>query len=325
MSSEKFNFFSLTIKKKSTSKKGSRIVRLAVRDRFSKKRYSIQRWGLALFSSGLTRYLKSRPDMPADAPNNYARFMLRLTPAMRAWVQHMPGGFATYYVHNPDRRRIDNNKRLDLITKTLFRHSYDGRGIRSRAHAMTWFISKSLVDQGRIKWVSIASGTGQPTFDAASAFVSPIDHLFIDSDQEALDFSKTLSEKYEKPEDTMRFENFNVIKDAEKMDQVIEEFGPDCIDAMGLFEYLGEKEIVKLLKRMYDLLPKGGVMVFTNMRPTHPNLDIHKRAVCWPGVHPRKEIEIEQLVLKAGIAPDELTIMLPDDNVYGTYGVVKSA
>ena len=263
--------------------------------------------------------------MPADAPNNYARFMLRLTPAMRAWVQHMPGGVATYYVHNPDRRRIENNKRLDLITKTLFRHSYDGRGIRSRAHAMTWYISKSLVDQGRIKWVSIASGTGQPTFDAASAFVSPIDHLFIDSDQAALDFSEALSEKYEKPEDTMKFEKLNIIKNAKKMDKMISEFDPDCIDAMGLFEYLTDEEIVSLLKRMYGLLSKGGVLVFTNMRPTHPNLDIHKRAGCWQGVNPRKEVDVEQLILKAGISPEELTIMLPDDKVYGVYGVVKSA
>lgn len=324
MSSQNFNFFSLTIQKIDRTESGARIVRLAVRDRFSKKRYTLQRWALVLFSNGLTLYLKTKPDMPADAPNNYARYMLRLTPAMRAWAQHMPGGFATYYVHNPDRRRIDNNKRLDLITKALFQHSYDGRGIRAGAHTMTWFLSKNLVDQGRIRWVSVASGTGQPTFDASTAFVSPIDHLLIDSDQDALDFSQKLAEEYDKNEDTLRFENLNVIKDAQKMDEVIAEFNPNCIDAMGLFEYLTEDEIVALLRRLYAVLPVGGVMVFTSMRDTHPNLDVHKRAVAWPGVQERKWKFIEALILEAGVSSEELTILLPDDDVYGIYGLVKS-
>ena len=71
------------------------------------------------------------------------------------------------------------------------------------------------------------------------------------------------------------------------------------------------------------MLKPGGVLVFTNMRPTHPNLDIHKRAVCWPGVRERSEQDVERLMLASGISPGEITIMLPDDHVYGIYDVVK--
>lgn len=101
------------------------------------------------------------------------------------------------------------------------------------------------------------------------------------------------------------------------------DFAPQCIDAMGLVEYLDENEVITLMGRLHRMLEPGGVLVFTNMRPTHPNLDIHKRAVCWPGVRERSEQDVERLMLASGIRPEEITIMLPDDQVYGIYGVVR--
>lgn len=51
------------------------------------------------------------------------------------------------------------------------------------------------------------------------------------------------------------------------------DFAPQCIDAMGLVEYLDENEVITLMGRLHRMLEPGGVLVFTNMRPTHPNLE----------------------------------------------------
>lgn len=302
---------------------GSRIVEMAVQDRFSTSRYRAERAMVTLFSTGLNLYLRMCPAMPADSRLNLARYLLRLTPSLRMWTQLMPGGFATYYVHNPDRRRIDNGRPLDHMAQMLFRHSHDGRGIRSRSQAMAWFMGRHMGHLNSIRWVSIASGTGQPTFDAGESLTPSTVHLLIDSDGHALDFAVDLACSYGKADGAVKIECRDVIAEADQTDVVIKDFDPQCIDAMGLVEYLREDEIIALVGRLYHLLRPGGVLVFTNMRPTHPDLDVHKRAVCWPGVRERSETTVERLMLASGISPEEITIMLPHDQVYAIYGVVK--
>lgn len=302
---------------------GSRIVELSVKDRFSANRYRAERGMVNLFSAGLNLYLRMLPGMSADSRLNLARYLLRLTPSLRMWSRLMPGGFATYYVHNPDRRRIDNGRPLDPMAQMLFRHSHDGRGIRSRAQVMAWFMRCHLGDLESIRWVSIASGTGQPTFDAGESLTPSLTHLLIDNDRDALDFAVRLAGTYGKADGTVSVECLNVLAEADHTDVLIKDFAPHCIDAMGLVEYLKEDEIIALVGRLHHVLKPGGVLIFTNMRPTHPNLDIHKRAVCWPGVRERSEQTVERLILASGISPEEITIMLPGDQVYGIYGVVK--
>ena len=319
-----YKHFSLEVLTDKTEKSGVRRVELKARDKYSRRRYAIERQGVTLFANGLQRYLTKRPHKNHESKRNLARRLTYLTPAMRAWANYMPGGFATYHVHNPERLQIKNGKKLDLITKNLFRHSYDGQGLRSRSYAMAWWLHEHLHEKTNgIRWASIACGTGQPTFDASSIFVHPTHYLLIDSDTKALDFAQKLAESYDIDKSQLTVRELNVIKQRDDLTDELQLFAPDCIDAMGLLEYLTDEDAVELLAHLYEQLPKGGLLVFTNMLHTHPHLDVHKRALCWPGVNVREEKEVLALLKKAGVPADTTTILLPDDGVYGVYGVRK--
>ena len=324
MKHRQYKHFSLKVVNDTTLRSGLRRVELHAKDRYSRKRYAIERQSVKIFANGLQRYLVKRPHKNNESERNLARSLTYLAPAMRAWAEYMPGGFATYYVHNPERLQIKNGKRIDYITKMLFRHSYDGQGLRSRSYAMAWWLHEYLSEKPNgIRWASIACGTGQPTFDASSIFEHPTHYLLLDTDDKALEFAQKLSESYDIKKDQLTTRNLDVIKQKDDLADALQLFAPDCIDAMGLLEYLTEKDAIELLKHLYKQLPKGGLLVFTNMLHSHPHLDVHKRALCWPGVNVRPEKDVLAMLKKAGVPAKSTTVLLPDDGVYGVYGVRK--
>ncbi len=318
------SYFSLEVIEDVTASSGVRRLSVKAADRYSKRRYRIERQAVKIFANGLQRYLVKRPHKDSKSKRNVARSLTYMAPAMRAWAQYMPGGFATYHVHNPERMQIKNGKKLDYITKMLFRHSYDGQGLRSRSYAMAWWLQQHLSEKTNgIRWASIACGTGQPTFDASAIFKHPTHYLMIDTDEEAIAFAKKLADSYEIDKSRLTFRQLDVIKHKQELEDELQLFSPDCIDAMGLLEYLTDDDAVSLLGHLYQQLPKGGLLVFTNMLHSHPHLAVHKRALCWPGVNVRSEAEVLKLTKKAGIPAVATTVLLPDDGVYGVYGAQK--
>lgn len=324
MKKRQYKHFSLEVIDDEKTKTGVRRVELKAADKYSRGRYAIERQAVTIFANGLQRYLVKRPHKTPESKRNLARSLTYLAPAMRAWAEYMPGGFATYHVHNPERLQVKNGKKLDYITKMLFRHSYDGQGLRSRSYAMAWWLHEHLSEKTNgIRWASIACGTGQPTFDASSIFTHPTHYLLIDTDENALAFAEKLSKSYNIEKSQLTVRNLNVIKQRDDLADELQLFAPDCIDAMGLLEYLTDEDAVNLLQHLYQQLPKGGLLVFTNMLHSHPHLDVHKRALCWPGVNVRAEKEVLALLKKAGVPAATTTVLLPDDGVYGVYGVQK--
>lgn len=324
MKKNQHTYFSLEVVADEKTKSGVRRVRVHAKDKYSRKRYRIERQAVKIFANGLQRYLVKRPHKDASSKRNVARSLTYLAPAMRAWAQYMPGGFATYHVHNPERMQIKNGKKLDYITKMLFRHSYDGRGLRSRSYAMAWWLREHITEKSNgIRWASIACGTGQPTFDASAIFKYPTHYLLIDSDEEALLFARKLAETYDIEKNRLTVRQLDVTRQRRELEDELKLFAPDCIDAMGLLEYLTDKRATALLGHLYQQLPKGGLLVFTNMLDSHPHLQVHKRALCWPGVYVRSEKEVLALLAEAGVPTSATTVLLPDDGVYGVYGVEK--
>lgn len=302
---------------------GTHELKIHTKDMYTKKRYALERRAVGIFSGSLDRYLKKRPHVKHDSRRNMARSLVYLSPAVKAWAQYMPGGFATYHVHNPKRLHLLSGKKVDYIAKILFRHSIDGQGLRSRAHAMTWFIKNKTANHKQLNWLSVACGTGQPTFDAAGVIGGDITFYCVDDDSRALEFAKDLSKEYKIAAKNIEFKKINAISGIDDLDSYAANVTPNVIDAMGIFEYLKPDDAVNLLKTLYGQLDTHGVLVFTNMLPEHPHLDLHQRGLGWPGVIQRDVQTMRRLIKKAGIPADTVSIMLPNDKVYGVYGVVK--
>lgn len=308
---------------KTDTHRGATYIHVHTTDRFSRKTHRLQRRGVRIFVDMLERYLRKRPRLTHTHKTNIARHLIYTPPAIKAWSAYMPGGFATYPVHNPDRTHLKDGQKIDFITKTLFRHAVDSIGLRSRAYAMSWFIHEQLGKKDLTRWLSIASGTGQPTFDAARLLEGRVQFYLVDLDRDALEFARRLADEYGISDDAITTARVDVT-DRRAATKFFEETHPDVIEVMGLFEYLPDDKAIALLATLRPILTHARVLVFTNMRPEHPHLHVHQRGLGWPGVIQRTTHEVLALLDSAGYQPGQVSVLLPDDDVYAVYALVPS-
>lgn len=99
---------------------------------------------------------------------------------------------------------------------------------------------------------------------------------------------------------------------------------PEVIDMMGIFEYTGDNlgvDPVKFLETCYSFLKPGGRLVFGQMRTDRPVGDFTMGVVGWPFVHTRTLNEFMDVIVKAGIPVETVSLFLPADGVY-TVGAI---
>lgn len=287
-------------------------------DRFAHPRHRMMRRATQAFLNFLEGYLRAHPEVVFETRGNLVRTLVYLPAGIRAWTPHMPGAFATYPVHNPDVPRIKGGKRLDILTKNLFRHSADGTGLRSRSYVLAWLVAQRYGTRTtRLRWLSLGTGTGHQTLEAARCLKRPPELWLTDIDQEVLEFASALAAQ-EVSRPVAHSERLDAL-DSEALAGKIKSVSPQVIDAMGLVEYLDDEQLVQFVRTIRTAAPRGCQVVFTNMRPTHPGLEVHRRGLGWPGVIVRTDTEVSSLLVRAGVRPENIHVVLPDDHVYGIY------
>lgn len=299
------------------NRKKARLHFLRVYDRYDGARHRASRKAFGVTTRLLERHYQTRDNRKAKNPLQRVIFFPR---AMRAWRQHMPGGFATYPVHNPEVRHLSSGEKMDFITRRLFRHSYDGRGLRTRSYAMTWWVYEHAAKKPknqRLRWLSIASGTGQPTFDAGAIFDPQPEYFLSDLSDEAMAFSRHLAKERRISSETVHFMGCDVTSKS-ALEKLLKTAQPDVIDMMGLVEYLDDEAIVALLKTLKKHAHTA-LICFTNMRPEHPELMTHKHGLEWPGVQVRSIDQVLALIRLAGVSLEHVDVLLPSDKVYAVY------
>ena len=298
-------------------------VTLHITDRFDGARHRFERRAFSAFSHQLEKYLAKRPHLHFGHARNMAQKLVYFPPSLRAWAAYMPGAFATYPVHNPDVKHLASGKKIDYMTRNLFRHSIDAIGLRSRAYAMAWYVASSLGDKSDIRWLSIASGTGQQTYDAAMLLPHPPTLYLTDIDDEAIKFAILIGDSYDIKKSHLHIDTLDAT-DKQAFLNYLKKAQPHVIDMMGLMEYLDDENATSLIKTIIMNTPKGCEFIFTNMLPSHPELNLHKRGLGWPGVIVRTVDESMALLKKAGVASESIKVLLPDDNVYAVF-CIKTA
>jgi SAM-dependent methyltransferase len=303
---------------------GLKIQVIQVRDRYNSLRHALNRQSFGAFTATLERYLKKHPNISFDHPKNRARPLVYLAPAVKAWAVYMPGGFATHHVHNPEIKKLKDGKKIDFITRQLFRHSVDAIGLRSRAYAMQWVIAETAAELPRkLEWLSLACGSGQPAFDGIRNVQEDhtVNLVLADRDPEMLAFALENAE-INGLANIVKTEVCDVGKKAQ-MDKILSTDRFHVIDVMGLFEYLEPDLASRLLTQLYEGLKPGGILVFTNMLPSHPQLSLHQRGLGWPGVIPRETKEVVEIIKKSRIPMTQVSAVQPNDQVYNVYCVHK--
>jgi hypothetical protein len=307
---------------------GIPLVRVDATDRYHQRRFAVERHAIRTFLNSIDWFLRQNPALAFESKMNITRHLIYLPPAMRAWRAYVPGGLATYHVHSPHVKRMHHGKKLDAITRAFFRHSVDAIGLRSRAYIMSWLARETIaaLPEGRIEWLSLAAGSGQPVYDACRA-LRPEDRkrlslILVDSDTAVLDFAK---HRYAAERDVARDARFLMcdLLDTAKRTELLRAVAPQIIDIMGLFEYLDDDECREFIAALWQSVSKGGSIIFTNMSPGHPHLQVHQRALGWPGVKQRSAAEVVAILDAANIPKKSQSVYRAQDNVYNVYRVAK--
>lgn len=298
-------------------------------DRYDMLRHRGSRWLARAYTAALRRYLAARPHIDYYHEKNWARKISYIPSGFRSWAEYMPGGFATYYVYEPHHRRMANGRRLDAVTKRLFRHGIEGVGIRTRAYTLSYLINSWVVGHtnGTIRWVSLGCGSGQPMFDAAGLLPVSLKKttslLLIDRDTVVLDFAQSL---YAHQRDNLPEAAFDYgdIFEPDFFTNLVKNGRLDIIDILGMFEYLDNEQSVSLLQKCYASLNEGGVLIFSNMDTNRPDYDINQRVIGWPALLLRSPDELVDLIRNAGIPLENVTFIRAQDEINNMFEVTKT-
>jgi hypothetical protein len=304
------------------------LFRVQVSDQYAHRRFRTERRLVRAFTGFMEDYLRRHPEMEFEHRLNITRILTYLPSAMKAWRNYVPGGIATYHVHSPHKRLMPNGQKLDLITRGFFRHSVDAVGVRSRAKILEFLASDYILgNKGDIAWLSIAGGSGQPVYDTCLNLSKEdrqrIRLTLVDIDQTIVLFAKKIYDDERVGLESAEFKRVDILNKTSR-NQLLKDSKPQIIDCMGIFEYLTNQKAVELLKDLYATLPANGRIIFTNMSPAHPHLNVHQRALGWPGVIQRTIHEVAELLDAAKIPRSNASTYRAEDNVYNVYVVERS-
>ena len=255
----------------------------------------------------------------------YSRFPGNRT--MLEWQKDILKAKALYPLQKPhDAQRVLPDG-VDDYAMAVFMFAMDSIGIRSRAAIMkqVGLESMSKIDDPNIHVLSLGTGAAVPLIDVVSSMRDDLGKSVkmdvCDVSQESLDLADELMREANIPPEDVDAYTGSFIRKLHEMKKSGKRV--NMVEALGLFEYLKDKDASNLIEKSYDLLEPGGVIVVSNMLSDRPQLEFNQYAVGWPYVLPRSEAELVQLALDAGIDPSEITITIAEDGVYAVMEIRK--
>lgn len=147
--------------------------------------------------------------------------------------------------------------------------------------------------------------------------------ICVDHDPEALEYSKDRMAKIGLPMGKVQFHQYNALKMVNH-ERNLQEFGAqDIIYSVGLFDYLSDDVLVKLLKALYDLLKPGGILIASFKDSNKYSTFIYHWIVEWNAFLQRKEQDVLALYERAGFPAGTVVTTRTDSKVIVFYNVSK--
>ena len=247
---------------------------------------------------------------------------------MARWREHVPSARALWPLQNPDAPAVpfDNGAVPSADDWRVWSHVADAVGIRSRAAVAAAILEAHFRSFPRASWLSHASGAVVPVTSTAARLRAMGVECFLelwDSDDQSLALADELAERHGLA-DRLTGSTVDLL-DLGALRATPARF--DMVDILGFFEYLPSEPngvfptASDYLSAALSVVRPGGVLVMANMLDTHPQLDFVMRCVQWPFIQPRGLDELVELVRRAGVDDDSVTVYLPDDGVYAVIAI----
>jgi hypothetical protein len=276
-----------------------------------------------------------------DVDNESSKALYDNSDTLREWFIGASQAEATalYPLQRPHIDRLPSGEIIDEKSRAFFYHGLDAIGIRTRAKVMTEISSRFLHNRPAARWISLACGGAVPVMDALKE-CEDIDmiHLdLVDFNADALNFASDLATReahlqevptYNKESELRSYttHEINLIRGLIVTDSLVDQFGEgssDMVDALGIFEYFSKKDSTAFLKNAYRLVRDDGVLVIANMLADRPQMEFNRRGVGWPDLYPRSTDELAEIIVDAGIDPQNVRIIIPEDGIYAVVEIRK--
>lgn len=348
----------------------------AVRDHISRMEARIQSDGFNPLTERAQKYpysVEEGPSGPAGT-NRYTSAWLSqdsLQP-LKAWHSLVPSAVALDHLTSPrvdelitPKNPEDGRQTSTPETTAFLRFVDDAVAIRNRAVAMqsiaedhlrTVITNKPTAGTDGVAWLSLASGTAEPSIRAIRAVqdvedAADIDLTVVDYDGRALKKVKGHAENNGLDASTTTIQT-NIL-DPKLGDILLSEAGKKeftVVENLGFEEYLPERVLddelggdelgmfrdedsglpnaSEFTRNAFDLVAPGGVLISGNMVLDRPQIGFVFGIVDWPLINARSEESIMRVYKRAGILDDpmaEVELFRVRDEVSGAhvYDIVK--
>jgi SAM-dependent methyltransferase len=178
-------------------------------------------------------------------------------------------------------------------------HIRNAQAVRNRLliakHELYKAIDAVSREKGKqpVQILSLAAGTAQGVIETVAKMNVPVRVLLIDADASALNYARTLAQKYG-VEASFETRQGDVVF----FNRFLDGFEPDIIEMMGLTDYLRDKMAVALFKKIFRHLKSGGFFLTCHI---HFNGEAYflRQAVNWEMLYRSKE-QFEDLLIDGG-------------------------
>ena len=163
-------------------------------------------------------------------------------------------------------------------------------------------IQKIAEKENEVRVLSIACGSAQAVIETIVELRGiEINTLLLDIDPGALDHAKMLAVKHGVEK------NISCVAGSiSHINEVVSAFNPQIIEMVGFLDYRPDAKAIKLIEKIYKLLPSGGIFLTANICP-NPEQGFMKWVIDWPMIY-READEFGKMLVKGGFSPENLEI-----------------
>ncbi len=176
------------------------------------------------------------------------------------------------------------------------------KAVRNRLKIVKKELEKqmSLLNGKDICIMSLGSGSARAIIETLETEKKEAKAILIDMEEEALEYAEALAKKKGVREIIPKK---GLIREFVKNGRI---YSPDIIEMVGILEYFDDSFALKVLKKVYEILPQGGVLITANLRD-NPEREFLENVLDWFMIY-REPKEFKELLLKAGFKEVRLEI-----------------
>ena len=200
------------------------------------------------------------------------------------------------------------------LTDFWLRNLMNRQAITNRKKMLTNLLIKAFNkfrNEPEVRIVSFASGSAQAVIEAIKECPSiNVKAVFIDIDPTALEESKRIAM-------AMGLNgNLNFVRGTLKtLNKVCNDFSPHIIEMVGLLDYLSKERALRLIQKIEQNLPKGGIFITCNIKK-NPEKVLLDWVFLWPMVY-RSKSKLAELLVKGGFSPENVEIIYEPQEIHG--------